>query len=82
MLGTEEALLEEALLEAVSGRPNILGSRPRSLGSMPPKSIFGSMPAIILGSESMAMNLGSASILGSMPAIPAISLGSERKEAL
>merc|ERR1719394_1708716 len=35
---------------------------------MPPNKSLGSRPAIILGSDSMAINLGSISILGSMEA--------------
>ena len=54
----DEVLFAELLLDGEAAAaedpaadyPNILGSRPNNLGSIPPRSILGSMPANSLGS--------------------------------
>merc|ERR1719225_1312091 len=69
LVGVVRDLLDDELPDI----PNILGSRPRALGSIPPSRSLGSNVANILGSDSSfgsnPSSLGSipANILGSMP---------------
>merc|ERR1719436_731356 len=64
LVGVVRDLLDD---DELPDMPNILGSSPRALGSIPPRRSLGSSVANIFGSDPSSLGSIPANILGSMP---------------